>query len=413
MDATMNTVILILSLLAIFLYQFSSFSYASTLLVGGANDKRVFLLLALFNTSLFALMQVAGLHLYIILPIYLVILAIEFKLISKTDFIQVLCGASIFVLHLSAILTPSIMIVSNMVDLTPVELVSGTVYDNIIIIVTCAVLGLAHEVVKKFLDSKSIQRVTVKSKHSVILLISIMIILLVHLDHSSTMLDDYLYPEQMLLSLTLSIGSMLIFYLFFLYAISLIDANLYKRYSDSAISEQKQISEQKENLITKIIRDELTGVYNRRYIMNMLDNACSDEQFDKPFYVLFIDINALKYTNDTYGHNAGDRLIIKISRGILNAVRENDIVARIGGDEFLVLLTDVQGESCDAIISRILKNIEAQDKTEEFLVSASVGYVYVDEAVQKLGASHILSVADENMRRNKELFYEKMKGGSL
>ncbi len=128
---------------------------------------------------------------------------------------------------------------------------------------------------------------------------------------------------------------------------------------------------------------------------------------------MFVDINALKYTNDTYGHKAGDRLILKITHAILTTVRENDIVGRIGGDEFLVVMPNVQDDDCSVVIERITQGIEQQNETDEILISASIGSIYVDEEVKKQGVSHILSVADENMRKSKALFYNKKEGGTV
>ncbi len=412
MYVDLYTITFVLSLVAMFGYQFSAFSYTSSLLVGGSKNKWHFVFFSVINTSLFTVSQLYDTPVHLLLLIFLFALTVEFKMISKTDYVQVFCGASIFVLHMFALITPLIIIAAHITQTSPVVLINSTVYDNIVVIIACVVLSLAHEVVKKYIDNNSIQRVTVKSRHSIILLFSIVIVVALQLNHVITMVSDVLYPAQILLSLTVSFASLLIFYLFFLYSINLIDASLYKRYSDQVISEHEKISKQKEKLIIKIEKDELTGVYNRRFAMSTLEEMCEDSNSGNLFYVLFVDINALKYTNDTFGHKAGDRLIIKIAHAILNTARENDIVARIGGDEILVILTDLSGEDCGSIVERIQQGIEVQNSTEEFLVSASIGSVFVDEEMRKMGASHILSIADENMRKNKELFYKQRKEGA-
>ncbi len=410
-DAT--TLVFAISLIAMFAYQFSIFSYATGILIDGTKNKWLLLWLAFFNTMIFAAVQYVQLSLYLIMISFLIVLIIEFKFISKTDFVQVFCGASIFVLHIFALATPIVVIFSNVLKMAPEEITKNSIYDHVIVIIICVILSLAHEIVKKYIDNTSIQRVTVKSRHSVILLVSIILIVILQLNHSATMEGDIYYFEQIILSSAISFASLLTFYLFFLYAINLIDASLYKRYTDKVIGEQKKISEQKETLITKIERDDLTGVFNRGYIMNILEEMCDLQKNDEAFYVLFLDINALKYINDTYGHKAGGRLIIKITHAILNTVREHDIVARIGGDEFLVVLPKSKGEDCEKIIERIMLYIEHQNKTEEFLVSASIGSIYVDEKTKKQGVSYILSTADENMRKNKAKFYIERNGDSV
>ncbi len=404
-------IVFAVSLLAMFVYQLSIFSYASSLLIGGIKNNWIFAAFALFNTSTFAYVQYTQVDLYIIMIIFLVALTIEFKLISKTDFVQVFCGAAIFVLHIFAIVTPLIIIFSSMTNISPADIIKDSVYDHIAVIIVSVTLTLAHEVVKKYIDNTSIQRVTIKSKHSVILLCSIVLIIFLQVDHSMAMMTDVFYSEQIILSFAISLASLLIFYLFFLYAINLIDASLYKRYSDKVIGEQQKISKQKETLITKIERDELTGVFNRGYIMDELERMCEEDT--DSFYVLFIDINALKYTNDNFGHKTGDRLILKITHAIISTVREYDIVARIGGDEFLVVMPNAKGEDCENVISRITQCIERQNEAEEILISASIGSIFVDKQVREKGVSYILSVADEDMRKNKELFYKKREGDTV
>ncbi len=410
MNVELSSIIFAISLVTMFIYQFSCLSYASSLLMGGINNKRFFAGLALLNTLVFAYVQYLQLDLYLIIIAFLIVMLIEFKLISKTDFVQVFCGAAIFVLHISALVTPTIIIFSYIFNIAPAQLIKDTIYDHIIVIIVCVVLFCAHGVVKKYIDNTSIQRVTVKSKHSIILLGAIVLVVILQINHSATMMTNVFYPEQIILSLAISFASLLIFYLCFLYAINLIDASLYKRYSDKVVGEQQKISQQKETLLTKIERDELTGVFNRGYIMDELERMCKEEA--DPFYVLFFDINALKYTNDTYGHKVGDRLIMKITHAILTTVREYDIVARIGGDEFVVVMPKAQQEDCKSVIERIMQCIERQNEAEDILVSASIGSIYVSEDVKEKGVSYILSVADENMRKNKAQFYKNREGGA-
>ncbi len=407
----LNCSLFLISTLAMFIYQYSSFSYSSELLIGSTKNKLIFVALALFNTSIYAMSQYIHVDYYLIILLFMCLLIVEFKLISKTDFVQVFCGASIFILHISALIIPIIVIISNVVKIAPAKLIEGTVYDNIAVIIVCVVLTIAHHIIRRFIDNTSIQIVTVKSNYSIILLCSIILIVILQIDHSATMMSDVFYPEQIFHSIAVSLTSLFIFYLFFIYAMHLIDASRFKRYSDMAMYRQHTISKEKERLILKVERDELTNVYNRRYIMSELETMCNENT--DPFYVLFIDINALKFTNDTYGHKDGDRLIIKITHAILTAIRENDIVARIGGDEFLVVMPNVQVDECKKVIERIKKSIDKQNETDKILISASIGSIYVNEEVKKLGVSHILSVADENMRENKAAFYKERKSGTV
>ncbi len=411
MDLKSNVVLSIISLVVMFAYQISIFAYTSSLLVNAIKSKVLFVVLATINTTLFAIYQMLSLPFYLLMIIFFIVLIIEFRLISKANFIQIFYGTSIFVLHISAFITPLVAIFANATQTPPDVLLDGTVYGYVVVIISCLFLMLAQEIVKKYIDNTSIQRVSTQGKYSTLLFLATAVVVAFQILHAMLIINSDLYIQQVYLTITVSLSSLTIFYLFFLYAIGLINANLYKRYSDNALSEQESISKQKEDLIRKAERDDLTGVYNRRFVMAVLDKMCEEEYHSNLFYVLFIDINGLKHTNDTYGHKAGDKLITIVSEAITYAVREDDIVARLGGDEFLVVTSPVNKPNCGDIVERIERTISKHNLAEEFLVSASIGSVMIDKDMQKKGSSYILSIADENMRKNKERFYAQRKGG--
>ena len=97
--------------------------------------------------------------------------------------------------------------------------------------------------------------------------------------------------------------------------------------------------------------DILTGLYNRRCFEENI--AKFDISDNLPLSVIFADINGLKMTNDIFGHAAGDELIKKSSEILEMACRQNDLVARIGGDEFIILLPKTTGENAENILARI------------------------------------------------------------
>jgi diguanylate cyclase (GGDEF)-like protein len=101
--------------------------------------------------------------------------------------------------------------------------------------------------------------------------------------------------------------------------------------------------------------DSLTGLLNRATFYALLENAC--EQRSPKFALLYIDLNGFKNVNDTYGHAAGDRLLKVVGGRILAAVRNGDAVARIGGDEFTVLLPGASAVEASVICDRISRAI--------------------------------------------------------
>ncbi len=411
MPSEANIIFDIISIALIFVYQFILFSYVSKILLRPKNNKLVFLLLTIINATLlylFLFFQLPISWLYIFI---MIALTIEFKMISSADIIQSLCGSTIVAMHIATINAPIINIVASAYEITPFY----GVYQNditqfISIGATCGVLIIAMLTVDKLIPHLSIQRITTRNKYSVLMLICTFTILLYQAISVNFIITDEIYRGQLIMALATSSTCIVCFYFAFLYAMKLLDANLYKRYSDNAIEERKKIDSIKASLSNKIERDSLTNTYNRKFVFSMLEEMC-EQSSTTEFNVLFVDINALKYVNDNYGHECGDRLIIKIAKAITNAVREDDVVARIGGDEFLVILCDSTQESCIKIVDRIYANIEMQNNTENFPISASVGSIFVDEEVKKKGDKYIISVADENMRINKALYYKRKEEG--
>ena len=97
--------------------------------------------------------------------------------------------------------------------------------------------------------------------------------------------------------------------------------------------------------------DTLTGLHNRRCFED--NRAKIDNRDNLPLSVIFADINGLKMTNDIFGHTAGDKLIKKSSEILQQVCRQNDVVARIGGDEFIILLPNTTRENAENILDRI------------------------------------------------------------
>lgn len=130
------------------------------------------------------------------------------------------------------------------------------------------------------------------------------------------------------------------------------------------------------------ITDYLTGLYNRRHLNVRLKEIINSSQRNLiPISLIMIDIDHFKQINDNYGHDAGDLIIKSISNVLGDTVRGSDIAARIGGEEFCLILphTDVNGAML--LSSRMCKKIEALEttyKSENLKVTASFGVSEVD-----------------------------------
>jgi diguanylate cyclase (GGDEF)-like protein/PAS domain S-box-containing protein len=120
------------------------------------------------------------------------------------------------------------------------------------------------------------------------------------------------------------------------------------------ITERKEIEQEIKYMNS---HDELTGVYNRAYYEQMLVQL--DSQNYLPLSIVVGDVNGLKLTNDVFGHKEGDRLLKEIAVVLENSTRKDDIVTRLGGDEFCILLPQTDAKTVDKVIERIKENCTA------------------------------------------------------
>ncbi|BDH46125.1 GGDEF domain-containing protein [Salmonella enterica subsp. enterica serovar Choleraesuis] len=108
------------------------------------------------------------------------------------------------------------------------------------------------------------------------------------------------------------------------------------------------------------IRDPLTRLYNRSYFMDHLNALLPKVTPLQPLSVIMSDLDHFKRINDTYGHLQGDKVIQYVAQTLANSVRENDIAARIGGEEFMLLLNNTNAHDAYIIAERIRKKIAAE-----------------------------------------------------
>ena len=166
------------------------------------------------------------------------------------------------------------------------------------------------------------------------------------------------------------------------------------------ISERKAVEERLDRLAHF---DALTELPNRLFLLDRLTLACHHAAVrQQRFAVMFLDLDRFKQINDTYGHDAGDELLRVTAKRLRDSIRSHDIAARIGGDEFTILLGDIKGPENAALVAQKILDAFAQPIAvagQELLITPSIG-IAICPADAADGES-LLRFADQAMYRAK------------
>lgn len=154
------------------------------------------------------------------------------------------------------------------------------------------------------------------------------------------------------------------------------------------------------------VRDALTGVFNRHYLVERLETEFAfAKRHERPLSVIYVDADHFKNVNDTHGHAAGDEVLRGLARRIIDTVRTEDVVARIGGEEFVVLIRDIEPVSMLSIGERLRSGVEALHIEHEGVVipiTVSVGVASMSRETPYESAEGLLAQADAALYRAKE-----------
>jgi two-component system cell cycle response regulator len=150
--------------------------------------------------------------------------------------------------------------------------------------------------------------------------------------------------------------------------------------------------------------DDLTGLYNRRGFFTLVEQQLKlFKRQMKGIYMLYADVDNLKEINDILGHKEGDMALIDVANILRKNYREADIIARIGGDEFVVIPVETTGDNIDIISSRLQKSLKLHnaEKNHKYKLSISVGIAYYNP-------ENPCSVDDLLVRADKAMYEQKM-----
>jgi len=195
----------------------------------------------------------------------------------------------------------------------------------------------------------------------------------------------------------LSYMSVLFFIIYIFMTLTIISIILRKR-----VIEQKLLIEE---LMQITLYDKLTGIYNRRGFHQLFDyeyKLKKRESTPSGYVVAICDVDDFKSINDTYGHDVGDRVLKNIAQKITEATRETDIVARWGGEEFLIYISNVDEVNGEVVINKILKTIQNSKilyKRKKIKATISIGALYTRGVLYKL--DDLISASDKELYKAK------------
>jgi diguanylate cyclase (GGDEF)-like protein/PAS domain S-box-containing protein len=168
------------------------------------------------------------------------------------------------------------------------------------------------------------------------------------------------------------------------------------------ITDRKGIEEKLRELS---VTDELTGLYNRRGFFTLAEQQLKVVNREKKRMIMVTaDLDGLKETNDTLGHQGGDQLLIETSKILRRSFRDSDIIARMGGDEFAILAMESPEANDETIIVRFKENLNSYNASSNnsITLSLSLGVKSYDPE-HPCSIDELLSVADKLMYKEKKL----------
>jgi len=191
--------------------------------------------------------------------------------------------------------------------------------------------------------------------------------------------------------------------------LNLSTAQLNKQYElekKRAQEESIKLSEANAELSRLAFQDSLTGLYNLRYFHDFFDRELQRAtRYNTIFSLFMFDVDDFKVINDTYGHQAGDKLLQKIAETTLDTMRNTDIIARYGGEEFAIILSETDLETAGEIAERLRQEISQATidwHGETISATVSIGVSFYCSEDANLTKNQIIAIADAGLYRSKK-----------
>lgn len=171
---------------------------------------------------------------------------------------------------------------------------------------------------------------------------------------------------------------------------------------EAKVAERTQALEESNRQLEQLARtDRLTGVLNRGALEALIvDEVSRSHRYHRALSLLFIDLDHFKVINDRYGHEVGDSVLMRFTRELQPMLRVHDRLGRWGGEEFLVLCSETEGEDARALAERIRRHTEGLEFDQVGQVTLSIGIASLAHGQTIEG---LIAAADQAMYRAKAL----------
>ncbi|WP_425269180.1 GGDEF domain-containing protein [Malonomonas rubra] len=167
-----------------------------------------------------------------------------------------------------------------------------------------------------------------------------------------------------------------------------------------------KLQESNSRLRELVYQDALTGLYNHRYFQETLESEMARaKRYQASLSLVLFDIDNFKAVNDSFGHPAGDLVLMNIATAVKGAVRNSDVVARFGGDEFAIILpsTNAAGAKTFAENLRLaVEGIASLIDGQAISATVSLGVVTVLPSQASMSKSELIEIADNNLYQAKQ-----------
>ncbi|HAL74072.1 MAG TPA: hypothetical protein DCM45_03135 [Clostridiales bacterium] len=173
------------------------------------------------------------------------------------------------------------------------------------------------------------------------------------------------------------------------------------KFSEIMADHQRQLIRANEQMTRLANTDQLTGTYNRRFMYSILESEKCRSGDRRPYVIAIIDIDNFKQINDRFGHLAGDKVLQDIVQIILGLIRTGDVVARWGGEEFLVLLPNTDLVNGISVMERVRKTLADKVYESDGITFQTTLTIGLADSTGKQPIDEIISLADERLYRGK------------